>query len=293
MLYLATDWSTISSLATGAGTLVLALATFAAVRSSNRSARIAESALQEQRRPIFTQSRLDDPVQKIMFVDGNWVAASGGHGVAEHDGHIYFAMSLRNVGAGIGVCQAWHVTSESTRLTGDHTPEEEFRLQTRDLYIPAGDFGMWQGALRDRNDPTYQAVAEAIDSQQVITVELLYSDQVGNQRTISRFALFPYQAEGGRVEWFATINRHWYLDRTGPRSEEQVAAAVDVVLREREAAQELAEAEASENEAAESEATSESEERLEAGLTTTDRPHQVDGSPSPEPISVIVRPNCE
>src|ERR1700758_43272 len=109
MLCLAADWSTISSLATGVGTLVLAVATFAAVRSSNRSARIAEVALQEPRRPIFTQSRLDDPVQKIMFVERRWVAASGGRGVAEHDGNIYLAMSLRNVGAGIGVCQAWHV----------------------------------------------------------------------------------------------------------------------------------------------------------------------------------------
>jgi hypothetical protein len=103
------DWSTISSLATGAGTLVLAVATFAAVRSSNRSARIAEIALQEQRRPVLTQSRLDDPVQKIMFAERHWVTACGGRGVAEHDGNVYFAMRLRNVGAGIGVCQAWHV----------------------------------------------------------------------------------------------------------------------------------------------------------------------------------------
>ena len=39
------DWSTISALATGGGTLVLALATFASVRSSNRTARIAEQSL--------------------------------------------------------------------------------------------------------------------------------------------------------------------------------------------------------------------------------------------------------
>ena len=36
------DWQTISSLATAGGTLVLAVATFSAVRSANRSARIAE-----------------------------------------------------------------------------------------------------------------------------------------------------------------------------------------------------------------------------------------------------------
>src|SRR5205823_13505082 len=101
MLPLATDWATVSSLATAAGTLVLALATFASVRSANRSARIAELALQEQRRPILTQSRLDDPVQKIMFIDGHWVRVSGSGGVAEHiDGNVYLVMSLRNVGAG-------------------------------------------------------------------------------------------------------------------------------------------------------------------------------------------------
>ena len=46
------DWVTISSLATAGGTLALAGATYASVRSSNRSARLAELALQEQRRPV-------------------------------------------------------------------------------------------------------------------------------------------------------------------------------------------------------------------------------------------------
>ena len=295
MLYLAADWSTISSLATGVGTLVLAVATFAAVRSSNRSARIAEVALQEQRRPIFTQSRLDDPVQKIMFVERRWVAARGGRGVVEHDGNIYLAMSLRNVGAGIGVCQAWHVMPGSSGVARDHTPEDQFRLQTRDLYVPAGDIGMWQGALRDRSDPVYQAVADAIDNQELIFVELLYSDQVGNQRTISRFGLFPYQTEAGRVEWFASINRHWYLDRAGPRSDEQVAAATDLVLREREMAEELAraEAEASEVEEAEREAASAHVDPPDADATTVMNPGEADRTETPEPVSVIVRPNCE
>lgn len=298
MIHLAADWATISSLATAAGTLVLAVATFAAVRSSNRSARLAEVALQEQRRPIFTQSRLDDPVQKIMFVEQHWVRARGGHGVAEHDGNLYFAISLRNVGAGIGVCQAWHVTAglQISGVARDHAPEDQFRLQTRDLYIPAGDIGLWQGALRDRNDPTYQAVAEAIDSRDVVTIELLYSDQVGAQRTISRFGLIPYERPGEdgttTVEWFAAINRHWYLDRAGPRSDEQVAEAADLVFREREAAEELARAEA--------------QAPAVDGDGRGDQDVQADGNerePSdgagpvqpdaPEPVAVIPRPNCE
>ncbi|HEY2200865.1 MAG TPA: hypothetical protein VGH56_03175, partial [Solirubrobacteraceae bacterium] len=219
----------------------------------------------------------------------------GGRGVAEHDGNVYFAMSLRNVGAGIGVCQAWTVMvlPESGRVSGDHMPEDQFRLQTRDLYIPAGDIGMWQGALRDRNDPTYQAVAEAIDNQQAISVELLYSDQVGNQRTITRFVLFPYEAEGGSIEWFAAVNRHWYLDRAGPRSDEQVAAAAEVVLRERELADELARAEASEVDAAEPDAAATDAQPPEGDATTGDQPDEVDPTDTREPVSVIVRPNCE
>jgi hypothetical protein len=322
MLVLGSDWATASSLATAGGTLVLAIATFAAVRSSNRSARISEVALREQRRPILAQSRLDDPVQKIMFVEGHWVHAAGGHGVAEHDGSIYLAMSLRNVGSGIGVCQAWHVAPgpQTTGVQREHTPEEQFRLQTRDLYIPAGDIGMWQGALRDRNDQTFQAIAEAIDRQDMVTVELLYSDQVGDQRTITRFGLIPFQVpqESGetRVEWFATVNRHWYLDRAGPRSDEQVAAAVDVVLSEREAAEEFVAAEAAEAQAAR-DGRARADGEVVAGDGATNRngeAAQDDGAANAqaesaeserpgrtaparvgeaEPVTVITRPNCE
>ena len=68
-----TDWAAISSVATAGGTFVLAIVTLASVRSSNRSARVAEVALQEQRRPVLIPSRIDDPTLKIMFVDQHWV----------------------------------------------------------------------------------------------------------------------------------------------------------------------------------------------------------------------------
>ena len=44
-----------------------------------------------------------------------------------------------------------------------HAAEDEFRPHTRDLYIPAGDIGMWQGAIRHPEDPLRAAIAEAID----------------------------------------------------------------------------------------------------------------------------------
>ena len=92
------DWATISSLATAGGTLVLAAATFSAVRSSNRSARIAEQALQEQRRPVVVHARPDDPVQKVMFLDGHWIRAEGRQAVIdEESGVLYLALALRTL----------------------------------------------------------------------------------------------------------------------------------------------------------------------------------------------------
>jgi hypothetical protein len=213
------DWATISSLATAGGTLVLAVATFQAVRSSNRSARIAEIALQEQRRPLLAQSRNDDATERIMFGDQHWVTVDGSGGAAEYlDGVVYLVMSLRNIGAGIGVCQAWHVQAGLQRRINEHSPEDQFRLQGRDLYIPAGDVGLWQGAIRDADDPQHAEIADTISRNEPVSIELLYSDQVGEQRTISRYNLIPFPNEDGDgVTWAVNATRHWYLDRAGPR----------------------------------------------------------------------------
>ncbi len=55
---------------------------------------------------MLVHSHLDDPVQKIMFVDRHWVRADGGGAVAvEADANVYLALSLRNAGAGIAVLQ--------------------------------------------------------------------------------------------------------------------------------------------------------------------------------------------
>jgi hypothetical protein len=227
-------------LATGAGTLVLAIATFASVRSSNRSARIAEAALQEQRRPVLAPSRLDDPVQKLMFVDGRWLSAAGGRAAAVHeDGNVYLAISLRNVGSGIAVCQGWSVRPElgTTRNAPKHAPEEEFHAHTRDLYIPAGDIGMWQGALRNPDDALRAATAAAIDERRPLSIELLYTDQIGGQSTITRFGMIP-----AGESWIASVTRHWYLDWDGPRPERDVLAAAEAVIRDQEASEARAQA---------------------------------------------------
>ena len=211
------DWTTISALATAGGTLALAAATYSAVRSANRSALIAEEQRQIGLRPVLMASRLQDPTEKVGWVDDHWAKVEGGRAHAEAvDGNIYLAGSVRNVGAGIAVLQGWWPSAEVV-LAADqpqqHVEPERFRPQSRDLYIPAGDVGFWQGALRDRDDDAYFAVLQAIEQRQRMIVDLLYSDHEGGQRAISRFGLFPGQTS----VWMFTVVRHWNLDRIDPR----------------------------------------------------------------------------
>jgi hypothetical protein len=84
LLQVSADWATISSLATAGGTLVLAVATFASVRSANRSARVAQEALLVRMRPLIMPSRPSDPVQKIFFQEGDPVRLDGGRGLVEY-----------------------------------------------------------------------------------------------------------------------------------------------------------------------------------------------------------------
>jgi hypothetical protein len=87
----AADWVTISALATAGGTLVLALATFASVRSANRAARLTERSLLAGLRPVLMPSRPEDAPQKVGFVDGRWFRVPGSGAVAEAtDEAVYF-----------------------------------------------------------------------------------------------------------------------------------------------------------------------------------------------------------
>jgi len=296
VLSFATDWTMISSLATGVGTLVLAVATFASVRSANRSARVAEEALLEQRRPVLAPSRFDDPVQKIMFAERHWVHAHGGRGVVQHaNGNVYLAMSLRNVGAGIGVCQAWAVASGdiSSARRPQHLPDADFRVQTRDLYIPAGDLGMWQGALRDPDEPAHRTVVEAIEAGEPVVIELLYSDQVGEQRTITRFAVAPYPgAETGEVIWTVSAVRHWFLDRPGPRSDSDIEARAAEILRRIETGTQDGVVAAELEVAAAARATGDNGAGAGNEAEAGEQPEAVQAA-TPDRVSAIARPNCE
>jgi hypothetical protein len=210
------DWVTISALATAFGTLVLAAATFASVRSANRAARVAELSLLAGLRPLLLPSRVQDDPQKIGFADEHWVHAPGGGGVAEVANDIvYMAMSLRNVGSGIAVLDGWHLEPgrQLSTASPDHAPLDSFHRLTRDLYIAAGDVGFWQGALRDPGTDEARAIRAAIEARDALTVELLYGDHEGGQRVVTRFALMPRADDG----WLVAAGRHWNIDRPDPR----------------------------------------------------------------------------
>lgn len=219
------DWVTISALATAGGTLALAGATYGSVRSANRAARVAEQALQERRRPVLVDSRPDDPAQPVSYGDDYRMSVGGAAAAIEvTDDAVYLAASLRNVGSGLAVLQGWAAGELPGAEPGTGTPWrgsladapspriDDFRELTRDQYIPAGDLGVWQAAVRDRSDPLFAVGAEAATSGHGLSIDLLYTDQVGGQRTISRFGI---RRLGGELT--VASARHWYLDAEAPR----------------------------------------------------------------------------
>jgi hypothetical protein len=209
------DWATISSLATAGGTLVLAIATFGATRSSNRSARIAEEALLTGIRPLLVSSRPQDPPEKIGWMDEHWTRINGGEGALEFDDdNIYMAAALRNVGNGIAIMHGWYIWSEYDALLTNPDPRpDEFRRQGRDLYIAPNDTGFWQGAIRDVEDATGAAMREVCKRRSRFGVDIMYGDQEGGQRTITRFGFNAFDDD----RWLVTTSRHWFLDRDDPR----------------------------------------------------------------------------
>lgn len=217
----AVDWPTIASLATAGGTLVLAVATFSSVRFGQRSTRIAErsTAIAERAlllglRPVIAPSRVTDPPETVRFGEGRTVTVDGGMAAVEREGeNYYFVIPLRNVGNGLAVLQAWRLTSGRPELDAGHAEPAEHRRQSRDLYVPAGDIGFWQGAIREPDDPFREGLREAYLEGETLTVDLLYGDHEGGQLTISRFILTREEDD----QWRPGVVRHWPLESTDPR----------------------------------------------------------------------------
>jgi hypothetical protein len=206
---------TTASLATAGGTLILAIATFGSIRSANRAARTAERALLAGLRPVIVSSRLDDPMQKVGFQDDKWFHVSGGTGAAEAtDTAIYLVMSVRNVGSGMAVLHGWRYEERDPgNLQQPTFDAAQYHRLTRDIYVPPGDVGFWQGALRDPSAPDFEPIRAAIKNRSRISIELLYGDHEGGQRTITLMSMMPRGDDG----YLATVGRHWNIDRSDPR----------------------------------------------------------------------------
>ena len=84
-----------------------------------------------------------------------------------------------------------------------------FNAQQRHLFVPPGDVGYWQGAIRtedtDRGDR--ETLRRAIEHRKRLALFLRYSDQDGGHDTLTRFTLMP--DENG--DWLFGIGRHWTL----------------------------------------------------------------------------------
>ena len=217
------DWVTISALASAGGTLALAGVTVVSLRSANRSARVAEQSLLAGQRPLLVASRTEDAPVRAGFQDGVWFQVPGGQGVASaRDEAVYLVIAVRNVGTGIAVLHGWHFIPEIVFERGAHIdppPVEEFTTLTRDLYVAPDDVGFWQGSFRDPASEGFRSARAAVEARPSMGVDILYGNFEGGDRMISRFMLTPKETEDG-VSWYASVARHWNVDRPDPRVRE-------------------------------------------------------------------------
>lgn len=202
------DWTTISALATGGGTLALAATTYASVRSANRAARVAELSLLAALRPLLVESAESDPLQHAGFHDvpAPLPVAGGSAFVGEVGGNLYVVLSLKNVGPGIAVLHGGLVHPDNLLSRPDHAQPEAMHVLSRDLYISPGQVGYWQIAYRD-DDAHRRQLLDTIRGGQ-ISCEVLYGDYEGGQRVITRFGV----RRVGEA-WQVVTIRHWQLDR--------------------------------------------------------------------------------
>src|SRR6478609_2280074 len=192
------DWATISALATAGGTLVLAVATFASVRSANAAARTAERAYLAALRPVLLPTRVEDPAANAHWGDGHGARLSGGTGYLRSlDGVVYYAAAFRNAGTGLAVIHGWAPATTRLEATAPAPAVDDFRPMTLDIYVPAGESAAWMAAVREADSGLSRTLRSAVEADEPLTVDLLYGDAEGGQRTITRFGFLPDPDEPG------------------------------------------------------------------------------------------------
>jgi hypothetical protein len=155
--------------------------------------------------------RPEDRTERVDFAAGggsrSFELPGGTALVVEEGGVSLFAISLRNVGTGAALIEGWYMRRGFLTADVPHSDPDQFQSQRRDLYISPGDTGFWQGAIRDPSDPFHEVVRAAIAEDDWLVAELLYSDQEGGRRFVSRFSL---RREDDH--WYPVAGRHWTLD---------------------------------------------------------------------------------
>ena len=161
------DTATIASLATAGGTLVLAVATFTSTRSANRSARIAERALDLNLRPVLIPAHEWDAAERVTFHDEIVQLRGGFATVEERDGQPLLRRAApqrrrRDRRVDVVARRGRPERARRSSLDGARLPDLEHASsqQQRSLYVPAGDVGYWQGAIREGD--TDRGDAEAL-----------------------------------------------------------------------------------------------------------------------------------
>ena len=124
---------------------------------------------------------------------------------------IYLAAAVRNVGSGLALMHGWRVVTDWQ--SQDQVGARGVPPAHRDLYVAPGDIGFWQGAIRDDDDPDRAVLSGLLDERRRFAVDVMYGDQEGGQRTVTRFGITPH----GDDAWLCATSRHWFLDRDDPR----------------------------------------------------------------------------
>jgi hypothetical protein len=84
----------------------------------------------------------------------------------------------------------------------------------RRVPVPTGAGSPRRGAFDSRpGQPDYEAARQAIKDGGPLTVDVLYGDNEGGQRVISRFVL----RRAGDDTYISSSIRHWNVDRPDPR----------------------------------------------------------------------------
>ena len=158
-----TDWTTVSSLTTGAGTLVLAVATFAAVRSANRAARVAGGS--SVGRPAAAAGALAPGRRRPEGVLRRRQGRATGRRRAvprkSTAATSTWASRCATPAGASRYCMAGG-SRPARRPSRAGRRRKPSGRTTRDIFIAPNDVGFWQAAFRDSADRQYDEAVGAV-----------------------------------------------------------------------------------------------------------------------------------